>query len=311
MWSLEPWQLLIALALDLLLGDPRRFPHITRLTGNLAAAVESVFNRRFGRGITSGSFFLLTLCLLIVGGSWLTYAGLSWLHPVAGKVWAIFIVYQAVAATDLRRHVKAVWQAFNDKGLNSARKAVGWIVGRDTANLDESGVSRAAIEAVAESANDAAIAPLFWAVIGGAGGALLFRVVNTLDSMVGHRDDKYETFGKASARADDLLGLIPARLCAVVSAIAYGISNLPAIRREAGYHASPNAGWPEAAIARALNVRLGGANTYDNIPHESPTFHATGKSPGPADIHRALRWFTVVYTATVVLLTAFSLILHL
>ena len=308
MWTIEPWQLLLAVAADLLIGDPRRFPHVTRIAGALATGLETVFARHLGRTVTSGFLFLLAICGALIGTCWVIHAGLTRLHPMAGALWSAFIVYQAVAAADLRRHVNGVFTALTKDRIDLARRAVGRIVGRDTHALDESGVSRAAAEAIAESSNDAALAPLFWAAIGGAGGALLFRVVNTLDSMVGHRDEQYECFGKAAARADDLLGLIPARLAALLSAAFYGFSRLPAIRREAARHASPNAGWPEAALAHALDLRLGGPNTYDGIPLSSPPFNPSGRPPAAADIPRALRWFAVVYGTAVAALTGLSVL---
>jgi len=183
-------------------------------------------------------------------------------------------------------------------------------VGRDTANLDASETSRAAIESVAESANDAVIAPLFWSIVAGAPGALLYRTSNTLDSMVGHRTEAYEKFGKISARIDDLLNWLPARLTAMVFCLLNRSVSWNVVRREAAVHASPNAGWGEAAMAYALNVRLGGDNFYDGQRVAGPIFNPDGRTTTPADIAASLGWMWRVTMVCAILLLLLSFTLH-
>jgi adenosylcobinamide-phosphate synthase len=200
------------------------------------------------------------------------------------------VIYQAIAAMDLSRHVKAIIVPLANGKLIAARRRLAWIVGRDTEALSESEISRAAIESVAESTTDAVIGPLFWTFVAGAPGALLYRTANTLDSMVGHRTDAYEKFGKASARIDDALNWLPARICAGAFCLFRSAVRWKTIRREATAHASPNAGWSEAAMAYAIGVRLGGDNFYDGQRVHGPVFNAAGRAAAAADIASSLVW---------------------
>ena len=287
MWTITPSQILAAVVLDVLLGDPRGWPHIARITGALALFYERILTARFARSVRLGIAFWLLVSGTIFAG----YAALFFLCRTLHVEWAlnVFIVYQSIAARDLMRHALAVWRPLRIGQLDGARAKLAWIVGRDTAGLDEHEISRAAVESVAESTCDGIIAPLFWAALAGAPGALLYRVANTLDSMVGHRDARYERFGKASARIDDLLNLLPSRLTALCYSCLNRFQHWKKIRREAVAHASPNAGWPEAAMAYALDVRLGGTNSYGGIHHPAPSFHTDGRRPHPSDIPRSLR----------------------
>src|SRR6478672_106508 len=262
MWPIEPSQFLAAILLDLLMGDPRSWPHIARLTGRLAIRYEAVLTGKIQRSVLLGMIFWGLVTGTIFAGYVIAYflcKKLGW-----GAVWFLhtFIIYQSIAATDLHRHVQAVFGPLAAGNLGEARRRLSWIVGRDTKDLSPAEISRAAIESVAESLTDAIVAPLFWSVIAGAPGALIYRVSNTLDSMVGHRTEEYEKFGKASARIDDLLNWLPARICAFFLCLFHASRRWTSICREAATHASPNAGWPEAAMAYALGVRLGGDNYY-------------------------------------------------
>jgi adenosylcobinamide-phosphate synthase len=219
------------------------------------------------------------------------------------------IIYQAIAAKDLHRHVEGVLRPLLRHDLVEARKRLSWLVGRDTQSLDESEIARAVIESVAESLTDGIIAPLFWSMMGGAPGALVYRAANTLDSMVGHRTDLYEKFGKASARADDFLNWLPARFCAVLFCLYSRRNLLATIRAEAGDHASPNAGWGESAMAHALGVRLGGENFYEGELVRGPVFNAAGRRPGNEDIQKSLNWMWRISAAGAgtILVTTFLL----
>lgn len=218
---------------------------------------------------------------------------------VEGALWPavlILIVLLLVASTGLAQkslfvHVRNVLTALRTGDLPAARERVSLIVGRDTRQLDESGVSAAALESLAESFNDGIVAPAFWLLVGGLPGLFAYKVLNTADSLIGHKEERWRAFGWAAARADDVANLIPARIAGTLLACA-GWGGLRVMFRDASKHASPNAGWPEAAMAGALGVRLGGATSYDGIVHERPVFGA-GERPGVADLRRGLRVYVV------------------
>ena len=302
MWQIDLFQFLSAVGLDLALGDPRGWPHLTRAAGALAGLCEDLWSRTLGRSVLAGVFFWLSVC----GGMLVAYVFvrqfLSMFSPVLAGVWDVAVIYQTLAARDLDRHARAVLAPLTLGDLEESRNRVGFLVGRDTDPLDATGISRAAVEAVAESTTDGFVAPLFWAAVGGAPAALLYRCANTLDSIVGHHNERYELFGKFSAIADDLLSFIPARLCALASLLPRGFKSAINVVNEASRHASPNAGWSEAAAAWALNLRLGGVNFYDGVPSEGPVFNQNAPNPEPRDIMRVLRWFWSVAFSCVILL---------
>lgn len=201
-----------------------------------------------------------------------------------------------LAQRSLHDHVAAVALALEAADLAAARLAVGCIVGRDTADLDETGVAAAAIESLAESFNDGVVAPAFWLAVAGLPGLYAYKAVNTADSLIGHREPRWRDFGWAAARTDDVMNLTPARLAGALIATAGGLgSGLGPVLgdgwrimlRDARHHASPNAGWPEAAMAGALGVRLGGPVAYEGVMTERPTF-GDGPAPTAADLRRAL-----------------------
>jgi adenosylcobinamide-phosphate synthase len=301
MWRTDALQLLIAVMLDLSLGDPRGWPHVTRAAGGLTLFWEPLCSHIFGRTIFGGVILWLCVCATILSLYFLIRSALSILHPSLCWIWDAVIIYQTLAARDLDRHARNVSAPLQLGDLEGARKSVGMIVGRDTQHLDPVGISRATIEAVAESTTDGFVAPLFWAYVGGAPAALLYRTVNTLDSMVGHRTENYELMGKFSAIIDDVLGFIPARICALASLLPRGFRHVSEVIADAGKHASPNAGWSESAAAWALNVRLGGTNFYDGLPFHGPIFNPSAPEPYPSDIPRVLRWFWSVVLFCVLL----------
>jgi len=290
MWRADPLQIIAAIALDRILGDPRGWPHIARFAGRLAAFYEKLLAARISRTVPLGVLFWI-----LVTGTMVAFYAVLWrlcmaLNPLAARVLGTLVIYQAIAATDLSRHVKAILEPLGNSDLTRARARLAWIVGRDTQSLDAPEISRAAIESVAESTTDAVIAPLFWGFIAGAPGALIYRTANTLDSIVGHRTNAYEKFGKASARIDDLLNWIPSRICAAVFCLFSSAVRWNTIRREAAAHASPNAGWSEAAMAHALGVRLGGENFYDGQRIPGPVFNASSRAAAATDISTSLAW---------------------
>ncbi len=262
------YQILLAVALDCVLGDPQWFPHPVRLIGRFATWIENPLRRVCGNAYLAGGV-AVALVLLVTGGvTWGVRAGASAVHPILGDCVSIFILYLAFAARDLARHSGVVQDALESGDLVEARRRVGRIVGRDTADLDEGGVARAAVESVAENLVDGVTAPLFFAVLGGPVGAMLYKAVNTLDSMFGYKNARYLEFGWASARLDDVVNFIPARLTApfvTLAAVLLGLRARGAWRilwRDHDNTPSPNSGLTEAAMAGAMGVQLGGPARY-------------------------------------------------
>jgi adenosylcobinamide-phosphate synthase len=290
MWRVEPSQILAAIVLDLLVGDPRGWPHIARLTGELSTRYEAILTRNRPRSVTLGFVFWGLVTGTMFVGYTISYLLCARLGRAATWFLNTLIIYQSIAATDLHRHAQAVFRPLAAGDLPEARRRLAWIVGRDTKALSEAEISRATIESVAESLTDAIVAPLFWSVVAGGPGALVYRAANTLDSMVGHRTEVYERFGKTSARMDDFLNWIPARIGACFLCFFHSARRWGAIRREAAAHASPNAGWSEAAMAYALGVRLGGDNYYDGHCVHGPIFNPSGRDACSTDIARSLAW---------------------
>ena len=305
----SPIQIAAAIGLDLFFGDPRDWPHITRLTGWLAERYERFLTNRTQRTVTLGVVFWCSVVgtLLVLYVFARRFCGLHGSGAVL--VLDTVIIYQAIAAKDLHCHAEAVLRPLLCHDLVEARKRLSFVVGRDTQSLEESEIARAVIESVAESLTDGIIAPLFWSMIGGAPGALVYRAANTLDSMVGHRTDLYEKFGKPSARVDDFLNWLPARFCAILFCLCRRENLLATIHLEAGGHASPNAGWGESAMAHVLGVRLGGENFYDGELVRGPVFNAAGRRAGIGDIQRSLNWMWRISAAGagIILVTTFFL----
>jgi adenosylcobinamide-phosphate synthase len=271
------YQILIAVAVDLLVGDPTWLPHPVRGIGRLALALEALMRRTLGATRMAGLATALATYALAGAAAWGAIRLAAAAHPLAGDVVSILVIYTTIAARDLARHSMAVLRPLLAGDLAEARRRVGAIVGRDTERLDEAGVTRAAVESVAESTVDGVTAPLMFAVVAGPVGAMVYRAINTLDSLFGHQDERYERFGWAAARIDDLANYVPARCTAplvCLAALLLGLRPQLAWRtllRDGRNHASPNAGLTEAAMAGALGVQLGGVNHYDGQPLEKPT----------------------------------------
>jgi adenosylcobinamide-phosphate synthase len=206
-----------------------------------------------------------------------------------GLVPLAVIASVGLAQRSLYEHVAAVRTALDASDLGAAREAVGGIVGRDVAALDDSQVAAAALESLAESFNDGVIAPAFWLALAGLPGLFVYKAVNTADSLIGHMEPRWRAFGWAAARTDDLMNLIPARLAGALIAVA-GRGGFKTMLRDAPRHASPNAGWPEAAMAGALGLSLGGPARYDGVLVARPSF-GDGSAAQPRDLARGLRLF--------------------
>lgn len=267
-----PLQIGLALLLDALCGDPRWLPHPVQGIGKLALALETPLRRLLRHAKLAG----VVVVVLTVGAT-LACGGLLLLisdkvHPLLGDLAAVLLLYTCLAARDLSRHADAVRQALAGADLPVARQRVAMLVGRDTGTLDAAGISRATVESVAENTVDAVTAPLLFAFLAGPLGALAYKAINTLDSTFGYRNARYLQFGWASARLDDVVNFLPARLSALLVPLAAAALRLDARqawkiwRRDRNRHPSPNAGQIEAAMAGAMNVRLGGENSYFGSP---------------------------------------------
>lgn len=294
-------ELLAAAMLDAVAGDPRWLPHPVRGMGILIdwcdEHIRKVSNhpyilRAAGIALALG----LPLSVFVLSGAAIVLADrVTWW---LGSLVSIGLAWTTLAARDLWDHVRTVSEQLERGHLPEAQRAVGMIVGRDTDQLSQKELARATIETVAESTNDGIIAPLFYLALGGAPLALAYKAVNTLDSMIGHKDERYVDFGWASARLDDLVNWIPARLSAVlIIATAAVMTGEPArvatgwrvLWRDGSRHPSPNSGRPEAAMAGVLGVQLGGTNVYHGVPNDRPLLGKDGRQPVPRDIKTASR----------------------
>jgi adenosylcobinamide-phosphate synthase len=216
--------------------------------------------------------------------------GPSWARLGSALVIAI-VGTTGLAQRSLFDHVNNVLTSLRAGDLVASRERVSLIVGRDTRQLDATGVSAAALESLAESFNDGIVAPAFWFLIAGLPGLFAYKVLNTADSLIGHKEERWRAFGWAAARADDVANLLPARIAGALLVFA-GMGGLGVMFSDASKHASPNAGWPEAAMAGALGIRLGGPATYDGVLHQRPVF-GTGPAPRVAELARGLRIYVV------------------
>ena len=279
--------LVAALLIDRFLIDPdrlwARLPHPVVGFGRIIEACERA---KVGRWERASGVATVAVLLLVCAAIALVLATL----PIVGGVLAALLAAVLLAQRSLDAHVERV-AAGLERSLDDGRREVSMIVGRDVAGLDEAGVARAAIESLAENFSDGVVAPAFWFLVLGPFGILAYKAVNTADSMIGHRDARYLRFGWAAARLDDVLNLVPARLTALLLAVASPRMGL-ALRtawRDARSHRSPNAGWPEAAMAGALDVALGGPRRYAEGAVDAPFLHEKGaRAIGAAQIRRAL-----------------------
>ncbi len=290
-----PAVLVVAVVLDWLIGDPRwlwgRLKHPVVVLGSLIGAFDRHVNHGSSARRRVAGFAVLAAIVVLAVVAGILLASLGWI--VEAIVMAILL-----AQRDLHDQVRNVATALRRDGLGEGRRMVGRIVGRDTGQLDGHGVCRAAIESCAENFADGVVAPLFWYVVAGLPGLLVCKAVNTLDSMIGHRDSRHLAFGQASARCDDLLNLVPARLSAMMVAGAAmfmtGADPRGAWRaawRDARHHKSPNAGWPEAAFAGALGIAIAGPRRYGGMPVFDAWMGDGRTACTPDDIDAALRLY--------------------
>lgn len=283
----------LALALDAVMGWPERLyariGHPVTWLGRFITALEARLNRGgMWRRRLAGAACVAVVLAVAVAPAVLAQRLLP--QGVTGVLVAAILAWPLVAVRSLYDHVAAVARPLAARDLEAARRAVALIVGRDPARLDAAGVARAGIESLAENASDGVVAPLVWGAVLGLPGLAAYKAANTLDSMIGHRSARYEDFGKAAARLDDVMNLVPARLTGVLFALASTRPRaaLGVMARDARRHRSPNAGWPEAAMAGALGIRLSGPRTYGTTVAEEPWVNAAAPDPGAAEMGAAL-----------------------
>jgi adenosylcobinamide-phosphate synthase len=308
------WYILpAAFVLDLFLGDPRSWPHPVRWMGRAIEIFEPRFRKIPGSLVMSGVLF--TAFLVVFSGILcaLVLHTAQWIHPWIANGIEIVIIYFCISARSLEDAAMEIYKCLGHNRVADARKKVAFIVGRDVDSYEQEGISRAVVETVAENLVDGVIAPLFFAAIGGAPLAVIYKMVNTLDSMIGYKNEKYTQFGKASARLDDILNILPARLSIPIISLATHVLSGNGARswrtalREGAHHSSPNAGYPEAAFAGALAVKLNGPNYYNGKLVDKPYIGVNFGKTLPVDIKKAchimmlssLLWLVILWGAAV------------
>ncbi len=296
--------LLCALILDALTGEPRwlwsRLPHPAVVMGNIIAKLSYRLNRAPGQKIKG---IILVISLVIGGGV------LGALLAELGALAEIIVATILLAQKSLMQHVQNVGQSLR-MSLSAGRRSVAMIVGRDTAQMDKTQVARAAIESAAENFSDGIVAPVFWFAIAGLPGLIIYKVINTADSMVGYKNKSYIDFGWATARLDDVINWVPARMSALGIWLLTGCTTpWPTLARDARLHRSPNAGWPEAAMAHALGISLSGPRSYEGKMQEFSWVNVLGrKNIGPVDIDKAIRILWVAWFGMLGLVATFTLV---
>lgn len=304
--AINLWLLVVALGLEALLGWPdalhRAIRHPVVWIGALIALLERHLNRPGRSDLLRRLGGIVALIVLLVVVWYVTGVVrhiLYYLLPADAWILEAVLAASLLASRNLWNHVIAVARGLEQDGLDGGRAAVAMIVGRDPDSLDEAGVSRAAIESLAENFSDGVVAPAFWLAIGGLPGIALYKAINTADSMIGHKSDHYRAFGWAAARLDDLVNLPASRLSALLLIAAAATqptasakAAFVAVKRDAGKHRSPNAGWPEAAMAGALGLKLAGPRYYGSEGMVEDHWMGDGDTDATAvDIHRALKLY--------------------
>lgn len=287
---MEWYIIFFAFVLDFIIGDPVFLPHLVVFMGKAIDFSEAPFRKLSSNQVLNGAFF----AVFLIGSTWiLTYVVIYFCTSVDflfGQIVSLVFMFFCLSAKSLYKAAIGVKTALEAKGIKAGREKIAMIVGRDVKHLDQTGVVKAAIETVAENFVDGFLSPLFFALIGGVPCAVAYKMINTLDSMVGYKNDKYIEFGRASAKIDDVANFIPARISVIIIAVATfllpgqrGLSSLKTGFREGRFHKSPNAGFPEAAFAGALKVKLGGPNYYHEKLVEKPYI---GNDFKDSDLHQ-------------------------
>jgi adenosylcobinamide-phosphate synthase len=292
---------LLAMLIELAVGYPERvlraIGHPVTWMGRLIGALDRWLNKKSAAAARAGGIVAVLILVLVVGALSVVLQG-ALLRLSFGLPVVALLASTLLAQRSLHRHVADVASALDNDGVASGRRAVAHIVGRDPEALDEAGVARAAIESLAENFSDGVVAPVFWLVIAGLPGAALYKAINTADSMIGHRTPRHAAFGWAAARLDDLVNLPASRLTALLIIAAAGLSSKDSLRqawravlRDAPLHRSPNAGYPEAAMAGALGLSLAGPRIYGGVRVDDAFMGGGRRDADAADIRRALKLY--------------------
>lgn len=288
-WIIAILPLLAGWLLDLLIGDPQRLPHPVVWFGKMISFGEHRLNKGRHR-ILKGALLSLILILLVFLATWFMRSLLAtYISPLASYILDAIIIFYCLAGTTLIREVRAVFLAL-ERSLDEGRKQVARIVGRDTSELSAQEVRTAALETLAENLSDGVIAPLFWLALLGTPGMLAYKMVNTLDSMIGYKTERYKDFGCWAAHIDDVANYIPARLTALLMVVASGRPRLLRfVWKNGRKHASPNSGYPEAALAGILDCRFGGPHSYFGQIFDKPYIGDHERPLTTADMKKAVR----------------------
>ncbi|WP_249977924.1 adenosylcobinamide-phosphate synthase CbiB [Vreelandella olivaria] len=292
----------VAIVIDLVVGDPRSLPHPVVMIGHAISTLEKRWNQGSQQRRRLSGFMLTTTTVLgTFAVAWWGLALLTWLHPWLGLMAELWLLATALAIKGLAEAGRAIAVPLAQGDFPAARRALSMVVGRDTEQLDEAEITRGAVETIAENSVDGITAPLFFALLGGAPLALAYKAINTLDSMVGHRNSRFNDFGYASAKLDDIANWLPARLTALClwgAGIALNCIHQARFRwqgaltktcQQAPRHPSPNAGWPEAMVANLLGVQLGGTNVYQGTVSHRATLGSPREPLKVVHIDRAIR----------------------
>ena len=288
-WIIVFFPLLAGYLLDLIFGDPRCLPHPVVGFGHMIGWIERCWNKGRGR-MFKGALVALLFPAFIFAVCWGLDRGAWWVGCWCGLLTATVFVFYDLANRSLIGEGGEVIRTLREQGLEAGRKRLSWIVGRDTSQLSPKEIYTAVLETMAENLSDGVVAPLFYYALGGFPAMMAYKMVNTLDSMIGYRDERYRRFGCWSARLDDVLNYLPARLTALLMmGVAYRPGLWGFVKRFCHKHASPNSGFPEAAMAGILDCRFGGAHVYHGMLVEKPFIGTNDRDLGLKDFHQAVR----------------------
>jgi len=306
--------ILFAFLLDMIFGDPKRLPHPVRWMGKLITVSEKFWQKKNFSPFISGSLMTISLITL----AWfLTYLFLFFMHNIHSILYwisSVVIIYFSLSASSLAKEAKKVYQALNKEDINKARKVVAGLVSRDTEKLSFNEIARATVESVSENLGDGVISPLFYATVGGAPLVFCYKMINTLDSMIGYKNKRYILFGKFAAKIDDLANFIPARFAIFIiplSSIFLGCSPLKTFKIILKFmkaNPSPNAGIYEAAFAGALNIKLGGINYYN---HKEVKKEIIGVGDEKISVHHIKKAINLMLISSFFFLIIFSLLIYI
>lgn len=304
--------LYLAFLIDLIIGDPYFLPHPIRFIGFLISQTEKTVRSIAKTPLQQkiGGFFVATVPVIITVFIVVLILEICKINNILYAIINTYLIFSCIATKCLKDEAKKVYNALQNNDIQLARKRISYLVGRNTENLSEEEIIRATVETVAENTSDGVVAPIFYASIGGAPLAFFYKTVNTLDSMVGYINEKYKDIGFFSAKIDDALNFIPARITGFLFVLASFICGLSyknsfkVLKRDRLNHKSPNAGYPEAAVAGALGIRLGGASYYFGEKIEKPTIGDNLKKPEKEDILKAIKLMYVSAFLSIIIFSA-------